>query len=374
MRQRHHIMKVTALTGAAALMLTACGNGDGGGGDDDGGDGESYSIGVTQIVSHPSLDAARDGFKSAFEEADVEVEWDEQNAQGEQATATNIAGTFANADLDLVLAIATPTAQAAAQAIDDTPIVFTAVTDPEEAGLVDSWDEPGGNITGTSDMNPVQEQLELLQEIDPDAETVGIVYSSGEANSQVQVDMAKEAADELGLEIEESTVTTSAEVQQGLQSLDVDAVYVPTDNVVVSALETVIQYGEDNELPIIAAEGDSVTRGAVATYGINYEKLGQQAGEMALRVLQDDEDPASMAVEEQSELELYINPEAAEAQGIEISDDLLDRADVVVGEDVEAQDPAEAGEEEEEEDDEDSEDEDAEDEGAEDEEAEDDDS
>ncbi|MDO5492362.1 MAG: ABC transporter substrate-binding protein [Nesterenkonia sp.] len=351
MRQRHHIMKVTALTGAAALMLTACGNGDGGGGDDDGGDGESYSIGVTQIVSHPSLDAARDGFKSAFEEADVEVEWDEQNAQGEQATATNIAGTFANADLDLVLAIATPTAQAAAQAIDDTPIVFTAVTDPEEAGLVDSWDEPGGNITGTSDMNPVQEQLELLQEIDPDAETVGIVYSSGEANSQVQVDMAKEAADELGLEIEESTVTTSAEVQQGLQSLDVDAVYVPTDNVVVSALETVIQYGEDNELPIIAAEGDSVTRGAVATYGINYEKLGQQAGEMALRVLQDDEDPASMAVEEQSELELYINPEAAEAQGIEISDDLLDRADVVVGEDVEAQDPAEAGEEEEEEDD-----------------------
>ncbi len=345
MPQRHHLMKVTALTGAAALALTACGNGDGGGD----GDGESYSIGVTQIVSHPSLDAARDGFKSAFEEADVEVDWDEQNAQGEQATATNIAGTFANDDKDLVLAVATPTAQAAAQAITDTPIVFTAVTDPEEAGLVDSWEEPGGNVTGTSDMNPVQEQLELLQELDPDAETVGIVYSSGEANSQVQVDMAKEAAEELGLEIEEATVTNSSEVQQGLQSLDSDAIYVPTDNVVVSALETVIQYGEDNELPILAAEGDSVTRGAVATYGINYEALGKQAGEMALRILQDDEDPASMAVEEQTELELYVNPEAAEAQGIDLSEDLLDRADVVVGEDVDAQDPAEAGEEEEDE-------------------------
>lgn len=336
-----NLMKAAALTGVAALALTACG--ESGGNDDGGGDGETYQIGITQIVSHPSLDAAREGFKSAFEEEGIEVEWDEQNAQGEQATASNIAGTFANDNKDLVLAIATPTAQAAAQAIQDKPIIFTAVTDPEEAGLVDSWDEPGGNVTGTSDMNPVKEQLELLKELDPDVQTVGIVYSSGEANSQVQVDMAKEAADELDLEIQEATVTNSSEVQQGLQSLDVDAVYVPTDNVVVSALETVIQYGEQNQLPILAAEGDSVTRGAVATYGIDYEALGKQAGEMAIRVLQDDEDPATMAVEQQSELQLYINPEAAEAQGVEIPQSVLDRADVVVGEDVEAQDPAEAG-------------------------------
>ncbi|WP_052209492.1 ABC transporter substrate-binding protein [Kocuria sp. ZOR0020] len=341
MSGRNNFFKVAALTGVAALALTACG--DGGGNGDGGGDGEIYQIGITQIVSHPSLDAAREGFKSAFEEEGIEVEWDEQNAQGEQATASNIAGTFANDNKDLVLAIATPTAQAAAQAIQDKPIIFTAVTDPEEAGLVDSWDEPGGNVTGTSDMNPVKEQLELLKELDPDVKTVGIVYSSGEANSQVQVDLAKEAASELDLEIQEATVTNSSEVQQGLQSLDVDAVYVPTDNVVVSALETVIQYGEENQLPILAAEGDSVTRGAVATYGIDYEALGKQAGEMAIRVLRDGEDPATMAVEQQSELQLFINPEAAEAQGVDIPLEVRDRADVVVGEDVEAQDPAEAG-------------------------------
>lgn len=340
MSTRHHFTKLAAVGGVAALALTACGDGGSGGG---GEEGDPYQIGVTQIVSHPSLDAARDGFKQAFEEEGIEVEWDEQNAQGEQATASNIAGTFANDDKDLVLAIATPTAQAAAQAIQDKPIIFTAVTDPVEAGLVDSWEEPGGNVTGTSDMNPVKEQLELLKELDPDVETVGIVYSSGEANSQVQVDMAKEAASELDLEIQEATVTNSSEVQQGLQSLDVDAVYVPTDNVVVSALETVIQYGEEQQIPILAAEGDSVTRGAVATYGIDYEALGKQAGEMAIRVLRDGEDPANMPVEEQSELQLYINPEAAEAQGVEIPQEVLDRADVVVGEDVEAQDPASAG-------------------------------
>ncbi|NHU85903.1 ABC transporter substrate-binding protein [Kocuria sp. JC486] len=340
MSRPRNIVKLTALTGVAALALTACGDGGGGGGD-----GETYKIGVTQIVSHPSLDAAREGFKSAFEEEGIEVEWDEQNAQGEQATASNIAGTFANDDKDLILAVATPTAQAAAQSIQDKPIVFTAVTDPQEAGLVDSWEEPGGNVTGTSDMNPVKEQLELLKEIDPDVKTVGIVYSSGEANSQVQVDAAKEAAKELDLEIKEATVSNSSEVQQGLQSLDVDAVYVPTDNVVVSALETVIQYGEENQLPILASEGDSVTRGAVATYGIDYESLGKQAGEMAIKILKEDADPATMPVEEQTELQLHINPEAAKAQGVEIPQEVLDRADVVVGEDVEAQDPASAGEE-----------------------------
>ncbi|NLS09264.1 ABC transporter substrate-binding protein [Nesterenkonia sp. MY13] len=335
-------IRFTAALAASALLLTAC-NGD----SDDGNGGEaadSYSIGITQIVSHPALDNAREGFKAAFEDADIEVEWDEQNAQGEQATASNIAGTFATADLDLIHSIATPTSQAAAQQITDAPIVFSSVTDPEEAGLVDSWDEPGGNITGASDMNPVAEQLELLQEIVPEVEAVGVVYSSGETNSQVQVDMLNEAAAELGLEVQEATVSASAEVQQGVESLNVDAIYVPTDNAVVSALEAVLQYGQQNDVPIIAAEADSVLRGAVATYGIDYTQLGYQAGEMAIRILVDGEDPASMPVETQSDLELTVNPEAAEAMGIELSDDLVERADVVVGVDEEPLDPSEAGE------------------------------
>lgn len=347
-------LRLTAGAAAAALLLTACGNGNGNetdadGNGDNGGNGEaaeSYSIGVAQLVSHPALDASAAGFKEAFDEAGIDVEWDEQNAQGEQETASNIAGTFANAGLDLVHAIATPTAQAAAQQITEDPVVFSAVTDPEDAGLVDSWDEPGANITGASDMNPVAEQLELLVEIVPDLETVGVVYSSGEANSQVQVDLLNEAAEELGLEVEEATISASAEVQQGVESLTADAIYVPTDNAVVSALEAVIQYGQQNQVPILAAEADSVIRGAVATYGIDYHELGVQAGEMAIRILQDGEDPASMAVETLSELELTVNPEAAEAMGIEIPDEVMDRADVVVGEDVDAEDPAEAGEEE----------------------------
>lgn len=341
---------MVAAAAAGALLLTACnGNGDGNGdngngGDDNGEAAESYSIGITQIVSHPALDNAREGFKEAFDDAGIEVDWDEQNAQGEQETASNIAGTFATSGLDLVHAIATPTAQAAAQQITDIPIVFSSVTDPEDAGLVDSWDEPGANITGASDMNPVTEQLELLLEIVPEAESVGVVYSSGEANSQVQVDMLNEAAAELGIEVQEATISASAEVQQGVESLNADAIYVPTDNAVVSALEAVIQYGQDNDVPIIAAEADSVVRGAVATYGIDYSQLGYQAGEMAIRILVDGEDPAAMAVETQSDLELTINPDAAEAMGLELPQEVLDRADVVVGEDVDAEDPAEAGE------------------------------
>src|SRR5665811_2466874 len=142
---------------------------------------------------------------------------------------------------DLILAIATPTAQAAAQAITDKPILITAVTDPVAAGLVDSMDKPGGNITGTTDMNPVEEQLELVKEIAPDAKTVGIVYSSGEVNSEIQVKMAKAAAPGLGLEIKEATVSNSSEVQQAALSLDVDAYYIPTDNTVVSAIESLLQ-------------------------------------------------------------------------------------------------------------------------------------
>lgn len=363
MRPDTHTLRFTAAAAAATLLLSACGGAadDDGNGEGNGADGAeeggSYSIGITQIVSHPSLDAAREGFKEAFEEAGAEVEWDEQNAQGEQATASNIAGTFATSDLDLVHSIATPTSQAAAQAITDLPIVFSAVTDPEEAGLVESWDAPGGNVTGASDMNPVAEQLELLQEIAPDVETVGIVYSSGEVNSAVQVELAQEAAEELGLEIQEATISNSSEVQQGVESLDVDAIYVPTDNAVVSALESVLQYAHQNDLPVIAAEGDSVQRGALATYGINYDQLGRQAGEMALRILEDGEEPADMAVETGSVLELIVNPEAAEEMGIEFDDELLDRADGVVGEDLDAEDPAEAGEEEEEEEDDEDDDE-----------------
>ena len=316
---------------ATALLATACG-----GGSSDGetsattgraAAGGAGSIGLTQIVSHPSLDAARDGFKQALADAGYDATYDEQNAQGDPSTAASIAGTFASADLDLILAIATPTAQSVVQAVTDTPILFTAVTDPVSADLVESLEAPGGNATGTSDANPVMEQLELVTRLAPDATRVGIVYSSGEVNSQVQVEWAKEAAADLGLEIVEAAVSTSAEVQQAAESLGVDAFYVVTDNAVVPALESLIQVAETKKIPAIAAEGDSVARGTIATYGISYYELGYQTGEMAVKILKGEAEPATMPVETQSELQLYLNLGAAERMGVTIPEDLLAEAD-----------------------------------------------
>ncbi|MPV36361.1 ABC transporter substrate-binding protein [Georgenia subflava] len=331
--------KILTAAAGLALLLAACGGGNDTAGDGDtagaaGGAAEPVTIGISQIVSHPSLDAARDGFKRALEENGYtegeNVTYDEQNAQGDQSTATSIATKFATDGVDLVLAIATPTAQAAAQSITDVPILITAVTEPAEAGLVDSWEEPGGNLTGTSDLNPVADQLELLTQIAPDAQTVGVVYSSGEVNSEVQVEIAQEAADELGIELELATVTASGEVQQAAQSLDVDALYVPTDNIVVSALESVIAVAEDKQIPLIVGEGDSVARGGVATWGIDYEKLGYQTGLMAVEILQEGTDPATMPIQTIQELSLVVNPAAAERMGVEIPADLIDSADTVI--------------------------------------------
>lgn len=324
--------RVAAAVFASALLLTACSDGDDGGngsGDDapavttD----EPLAIGITQIVSHPSLDASAQGFKDALADAGYEVEYDEQNAQGDQSIAASIAGKFASDDLDMILAIATPTAVSVAQAVTDVPILFTAVTDPVDAALVESMDAPGGNITGTSDAVPVRDLLELVNRIAPDAQTVGIVYNPGEANAVSQVEWAEEAAAELGLEISLATADTSNGVQQAAESLDVDAFFVITDNTVVSALETLIQVAEAKDIPVIASEGDSVARGSIATIGISYYDLGYQTGEMAVRILQGDATPESMPVETQSELDVYLNLGAAERMGVTIPDDLLAEAD-----------------------------------------------
>lgn len=320
---------LAATASAAALLLGACSasvSDSAASGAPSGGEG--FSIGITQITTHPSLDAAREGFKKAFEDAGLEVKFDEQNAQGDQATATSIASKFAGADLDLVLAIATPSAQAAAQAITGTPILFTAVTDPVSAQLVDSLDKPGSNVTGTTDMNPVADQISLVKQFAPGAKTVGIIYSSGEVNSEVQVELAKEAAGKEGLEVVETTVTNSSEVQQAAQDLasKVDAIYVPTDNTVVSAFASVVQSAEDAKIPLIAGEGDSVANGGLATYGIDYFDLGRQTGEMAIKILTEGADPASLPVESQSEYQLTVNTTTLKAIGLEMPTALADKA------------------------------------------------
>jgi putative ABC transport system substrate-binding protein len=324
-------LSALALVAASAFALSGCAAGEpSASGSDD-----MITIGISQIVQHQALDDAREGFKQAFADAGyvegTDIAFDEQNAQGEQATASTIAAKFAADKVDLVLAIATPTAQAAVQTITDIPVLFTAVTEPEEAGLVESWDKPGSNVTGTSDLNPVKEQLELIQEILPDAKSVGIIYSSGEVNSEVQVKLAKEAAKDLGLTIEEATVTNSSEVAQATVSLgDVDAIYIPTDNRVTEGLEAVIQYSETNQIPLFGAENGQVERGAIATYGISYTDLGYQTGGMAIRILEDGENPADMPVETLDTIEFILNPAAAERMGVTLSEELLAKADRLI--------------------------------------------
>jgi putative ABC transport system substrate-binding protein len=297
---------------------------------------KQVKIGVVQIVEHPALDAAREGFiaqmaKNGYEK-DKNVVYDLKNAQGEMNTAIQIAQQFKGDNVDLILAIATPTAQAALQTTKDIPILFTAVTDPVAANLVQSMEKPGGNVTGTTDMNPVEEQLALVKELKPDAKTVGIIYNSGEVNSKVQVDLAKSVAGKLGLAIHEATITSPTEVKQAAESMvgKVDAIYVPTDNMVVSSVSAVLTVAEAQKIPVIGAEENTVKSGAIATFGIDYGKLGEQTADMAVKILKGEAKPADMPVEKQADMKLVVNTKAAEKMGVTLPKSLLDRAAEVI--------------------------------------------
>jgi len=294
---------------------------------------QEYKIGISQFVEHPALDSAREGFIEGLVEEgfnEDNVEFISQNAQADFATAQSISQQFKGNNLDLILAIATPNAQAAANVITDTPVLFTAVTDPVEAGIVETMEAPGGNLTGTTDMNPVAQQIELIKEFIPEITDLGVLYNPGEVNSVVQVDLVKETTAEMGIELHEGTVSNSSEVSLAASSLvgDVDAIYVPTDNIIVSALPSVLNITNQNNIPVFASENGQVRQGAIATLGIDYRLLGIQTGKMAARVL-NGANPAEMPVESSEELKLYLNTKAAENLNLEIPAQVLDRADVI---------------------------------------------
>ena len=297
---------------------------------------QEYKIGISQFVEHPALDSAREGFIEGLAEAGFgadKVEFIEQNAQADFATAQSIAQQFKSKDLDLILAIATPNAQAAANVISEQPVLFTAVTDPVEAGIVESMEKPGSNLTGTTDMNPVAKQLELIKEFLPEIKTLGILYNPGEVNSVVQVNIAKKAAAEMNIELQEATVSNSSEVSLATSSLvgDVDAIYVPTDNIIVSALPSVLNITNQNNIPVFASENGQVRQGAIATLGIDYKLLGIQTGKMAAKVLNGAK-PEEMAVETSDELKLYLNTKAAENLNLKVPAAVSERADVIYDE------------------------------------------
>ena len=315
--------KLTSMVaiGAAGLALAACGNEEA---DGEASGQETVNIGILQFMEHNSLTAAKDGFVSELEDAGYtdgeNMTIDLMNAQGDQANLQSMSEQLASNN-DLMLAIATPAAQSLATVEQDKPILFTAVTDPVDAGLVESSEAPGMNLTGTSDMVPIDEQIKLLLSIVPDAETIGVIYNSSEPNSEIQANLAIEALEAAGVTAQVSTVTTTNDVQQVLTSLaqDVDGLYIPTDNTLASTATTVGEIAKEFNLPVVAGSTDQIEAGGLATYGIDYESLGRQTAQIALRIIEDDELPENLAVELSDHLELYVNEEMAEALGIDPS-------------------------------------------------------
>ena len=285
-------------------------------------------VGILQYIQHPALDKANEGFVAALNGAGVDVAIEQQNAGGEQSAAQTIANKLVNDKKDLILAIATPAAQAVAGVTSDIPVVITAVTDPAASGLVESNDAPGGNVTGSSDLTPVADQIELLTKLLPKAKNVGILYCTAEANSKLQADMAMEALKGKGLNGIEYTVSSSNEIQTVVESMvgKVDAIYVPTDNVIAAGMTTVAMIATtEHKIPIIGAEAAHVENGALATYGIDYFEVGKLAGEQAVEIL-NGKSPADIPIAylPKDRCKLTINEEVASELGIDTSNISMD--------------------------------------------------
>ena len=327
--------KVKAL--AAGLMLTLALGVMGCGGDKKEAPkkAEKVNVGIVQLVEHAALDAANKGFVEGLASKGYKegqnIAYDRQNAQADQSNLQNIAHRFVNNKVNLICAIATPAAQTVANVTSDIPIVATAVTDYKTAKLVKDNAKPGTNVTGTTDMNPVEQQLDLLLKLVPNAKSVGTIYCSSEVNSQLQIDILKKAAAAKGVTVKEATVSNVNDIQQAARSLlgKVQAVYVPTDNVLASAIPTLISVTEEAKLPVICGEGGMVKAGGVATLGVDYYKLGFQAGEMAADILGGKSKPADMAIQAQKEFKAMVNVKEAEKIGLKVPEDVLKGAELV---------------------------------------------
>ena len=284
-----------------------------------------FRIGISQFITHQSLDATREGFvdelaKQGYIEG-KNIEIDLQNAQGEQRNLKTISQQLAESS-DVVLAIATPSAQSLANTTQTTPVIFSAVTDPVSAKLVESREHPGGNVTGTSDQSSdaISTQINLIKKVLPKAKTIGILYTQSEPNSVVQKDEAKRLLEEKGFTVVEKTILDSNNVKAAAESLmaEVDMVFVPTDNIISSTMETVKQVSIKHKVPVFGGSTEMIAVGGLYNYGTNYEELGRQTARMLVRVLKG-EKPENIAVELPEKLELHTNKEMADALGIDIS-------------------------------------------------------
>ncbi|KAF0995338.1 ABC transporter substrate-binding protein [Geobacillus sp. TFV-3] len=324
---KHVIKRFAAPIVFGVLVLSGCGGEEKAAtnGAKEDGKPKTFTIGVTQIIQHPSLDAAFNGFKKALEDEGFQegknVRYNIQNAQGDMNNSQTIANNFVSDGIDLIFANSTPSAQSALNATKDIPIVFTSVTDPVGAGLVPSMDKAGENITGTTDSHPdaIRKTVQFIDE-QTDAKTVGLIYNAGEQNSLAQIEKVKEAAKQTDLKFVEASVSTTAEVKQAAESLvgKADVFYIVTDNTVVSAIESVVSVANEKKIPVFTGELDSLKRGCFAAYGFDYYDIGYQAGQMAAAILKGEAKPSEIKPEYPKKLKLVINKQAAEKQGIKL--------------------------------------------------------
>ncbi len=309
-------MKTAAVAAMVSAALTGCG--------EDKKAEAPKTIGIVQLVEHDALDAANRGITDALKERGVTMEIDRQNAQADQSNLRNIAQRFVSHNYPLIFAIATPAAQTVANATSTTPIVATAVTDFAVAKLVKDNNKPGTNVTGSSDMNPIAAQTELLLKLVPNAKTVGTVYNSSEINSQLQIDILRKELEKHGVALAEATISSVNDIQQAAQSLvgKVDVMYVPTDNVVASSMPTLYRVTQAAKLAVVAGEAGMVRSGATATVAVDYYNLGKIAGNMGADILEGKAKPQDMPIRYQTEFKVVLNEPVVKELGLTVPEDV----------------------------------------------------
>ena len=319
--------KLLILMSALTLMILSCGNSGSGSKSSDGaGTGsKKYRIGITQIASHPALDSAKEGFKDAFKEAGIEADFDEKNANGETANANLIANNFASSKEDLIFAIATNAAQPASQVTNEIPVVFSAITDPQAAGILKD------NVTGVSDRMDVKQQIELLLKLNPNIKNLGVIYNSSEQNSKIQVEDLKKAAKELGINVVEKSIVQANEIPQAADSLirEADAVYLPTDNLVASVVSLITEKATTAKKIVFGGEAAHVKGGALITQGVSYYEIGKEAGKMAIDILKNGKKPNEIKFKTMPLNEIVVNAKTLAALGISLPEDVKSKVKLV---------------------------------------------
>lgn len=311
------------------LVLAGCGSATNTDTNDSTADKDSYTIGIVQHMPHPALDSASTGFKDFLNEKGVTVEFLEKNAQGDTTTNGMITDQFVNDGVDMIYAIATPSALAAVNSTldSDLPVIFNAVTDPVDAGLVASLEAPGANVTGVSDAAPLDKQVQLIREFLPEAKTIGMIYNIGEPNGKLQVEQVEKIAPNYGFSVEKKGISAVTEIASAAQQLAAtcDCIYNITDNSVVSATAAIVDKANAENIPVFAAEDGQMSSGLLASDSLSYYNLGKQAGQIAYDILVEGKKPGDIAVEGAQETALYVNKYVADELKIEIPSSVDER-------------------------------------------------